>query len=143
MESFNELKSKRIAAAKKAGEASANKRLTIANNNVDQTLTNGQPLDKSIREDSIVEDSKENKSLFKPPTVVEVENYFLEVRGTKWNKEFCTKQAENFMSYYDSIGWKVGKNKMKIWKSAVSGWANRHDKDADAPLTPQRPKMVF
>lgn len=34
-------------------------------------------------------------------------------------------QSQRFFSYYDSNGWMVGKNKMKNWRSAVSGWVNR------------------
>ena len=31
--------------------------------------------------------------------------------------------AERFYSYYESNGWKVGKNPMKNWKAAVATWA--------------------
>lgn len=143
MESYNELKTKRIAAAKKAGEASANQRSTFVNKNVDATLTQRQPLDKTKGDKSIVDKTKENNSLFVPPSVGEIENYFLEIRGLVWNKPFCRIQAENFFNHYESIGWKVGKNKMKIWKSAVSGWANRHNKDADASISQSHSKVVF
>jgi hypothetical protein len=34
-------------------------------------------------------------------------------------------QSDRFFTYYDSNGWMVGKNKMKNWRSAVSGWLNR------------------
>ena len=30
--------------------------------------------------------------------------------------------AERFYNYYESNGWKVGKNKMKSWKAAVRNW---------------------
>ena len=30
--------------------------------------------------------------------------------------------AERFMDYYESNGWKVGKNSMKDWKATVRTW---------------------
>ena len=36
--------------------------------------------------------------------------------------------AQEFLDYYNANGWKVGKNSMKCWKSAVSGWLNRKRK---------------
>ena len=33
--------------------------------------------------------------------------------------------ADRFVSFYESKGWMVGKNKMKSWKAAVSGWIAR------------------
>ena len=37
--------------------------------------------------------------------------------------------AQHFWAYYESIGWKVGKNPMKDWKAAVRSW---HSKDRGA-----------
>lgn len=34
-------------------------------------------------------------------------------------------EAEKFFFYYESNGWRVGKNPMKCWKSALSGWRVR------------------
>ena len=36
-------------------------------------------------------------------------------------------EVEKFFNHYESQGWMVGKNKMKNWKSAMSGWKNRSD----------------
>ncbi len=35
------------------------------------------------------------------------------------------EQALLFFNYYESQGWKVGKNPMKQWKSAATGWLTR------------------
>jgi len=32
-------------------------------------------------------------------------------------------ESEKFIDYYESNGWKVGKNAMKNWKAAASNWA--------------------
>lgn len=55
---------------------------------------------------------------FKPPTLDEIKAYIQE-------KNLLYVSAERFYNYYESIGWKVGKNKMKSWKAAISGWNAR------------------
>lgn len=57
--------------------------------------------------------SKERKRFVKP-TVEEVKAY-CEERGNSID-------AEKFVAYYESNGWKVGKNSMKDWKAAVRTW---------------------
>jgi hypothetical protein len=42
-------------------------------------------------------------------------------------KEYCTERnnsvdPERFVNYYESNGWKVGKNPMKDWRAAVRTW---------------------
>lgn len=34
-------------------------------------------------------------------------------------------EVERFFLYYQSNGWKVGKNPMRCWKSALAGWRLR------------------
>lgn len=51
---------------------------------------------------------------FKKPTLQEVEEYCKE-RGNSVN-------AEQFIDFYESNGWRVGKNSMKDWKAAVRTW---------------------
>jgi hypothetical protein len=34
-------------------------------------------------------------------------------------------EAQKFFCYYGSNGWRVGKNKMRFWKVALSGWKLR------------------
>lgn len=55
---------------------------------------------------------KEKK--FKKPTLEEVKEYCKE-RNNNVN-------AEQFIDFYESNGWKVGKNPMKDWKAAVRTW---------------------
>lgn len=60
---------------------------------------------------------------FHPPDIAEVKAYFAEKGGTG-------AQAERFFSYYESNGWRVGKNPMKKWKAAASGWISRDKEQA-------------
>ncbi len=84
----------------------------------------------SIGKDSLVEDSikervkeKKTASRFSPPTIDEVKAYCLERNNHV--------DAERFIDYYTSNGWKVGKNPMKDWKAAVRTW-ERADKEKPA-----------
>ena len=52
---------------------------------------------------------------FVKPTEQEVSDFCREKGYTKVN-------AAQFIDYYESNGWMVGKNKMKDWKRTVSRW---------------------
>lgn len=54
---------------------------------------------------------------FSPPSAEEIEAYCEE-------KGFCI-DAERFVDYYASIGWRVGKNPMKDWRAAVRTWVKK------------------
>jgi len=58
--------------------------------------------------------SPELPKKFKIPTLEEVTDYCIE-RGN-------TIDAQNFIDFYASKGWMVGKNKMKDWKSCIHTW---------------------
>lgn len=66
---------------------------------------------------------KPKRRKFKAPSAEEVSEYAREYGHPQFN-------AAKFVDYYESIGWKVGKNPMKDWKAAVRGWINR-----DTPKT--------
>lgn len=51
------------------------------------------------------------------PTLEQIESYCLEK-----NLNF---DASKFFYYYESNGWKVGKNPMKNWKSAIASWMSK------------------
>lgn len=57
-------------------------------------------------------------SSFSKPSVEEIESYCRE-------KGYQHVDAEYFWNYYENVGWKVGKNRMKSWKLAVSNWEKR------------------
>ena len=49
------------------------------------------------------------------------------------------KESTLFFNYYESNGWKVGKNPMKNWKAAATGWLSRNGikkqrSEADFPV---------
>lgn len=51
------------------------------------------------------------------PTLAEVREYIAE-KGYRVD-------AEAFMAYYDSVGWRIGNKPMKSWRSALTTWERR------------------
>ena len=54
------------------------------------------------------------KGIFKKPTIIDI-------------KEYCTERknnvdSETFCHFYESKDWKIGKEKMKNWKSCIITW---------------------
>jgi hypothetical protein len=82
-----------------------------------------QPLPEKRRED-IRNESKIHplRKRFEKPTPEQVAEY-----GATLDPPFTRSQS--FIAYYESNGWKVGKNTMKDWRAAVRTW---HAKDAES-----------
>lgn len=57
--------------------------------------------------------NNKGKRFIKPELFV-IQNYFEEMGNLN--------EAEGFFNYYESNGWKVGKNPMKDWKAASRNW---------------------
>ena len=73
-------------------------------------------IDKRI-EDTIISSKKEKR--FVKPTIQEIQAHILE-KG-------YTFDAEAFYAFYESNGWKVGRNPMKNWKAACTTWAKKRN----------------
>ena len=102
-------------------------------------------LNKNDKNDKNVKNDKNDKKTnrFVPPTVDEVREYVIE-------KNYEYVNPDDFISFYESKGWMVGKNKMKNWKASVSGWNSRAkergDKKINMEITqelPERYKKIF
>lgn len=79
---------------------------------------------------------KRREKKFVKPSVEEVAEYadcFIKSRNLRLTGE--TFRAERFVSWYDSNGWKVGKNPMKDWKGAVRTWIFKDYVDDSATAT--------
>lgn len=79
---------------------------------------------------------KRRAKKFVKPTIPEVADYaegFIKSRNLRLTGE--TFRAERFVSWYDSNGWKVGKNPMKDWKGAVRTWIFKDYVDDSATAT--------
>ena len=94
-----------------------------------QSLTVGgkQSLPNNININNI-EDNKEYKKRFTPPTLKDVTEYCLERRNQI--------NPQQFVDFYTSKGWKVGNSPMKDWKASVRTWEQR-DTIKKPKLSPQ------
>ena len=86
--------------------------------NVEKEIEKEIEIDKEIEieceEENESCDSKPSRKRFNKPSSTEVREYCMERNNSV--------DPERFVDYYESNGWKVGKNPMKDWKAAVRTW---------------------
>lgn len=110
------------------------KALTACNVTCNTNVTQCNATDK-IREDKNRKDIEEEKekecksdkptrTRFVPPSLEDVQTYCRERQNDV--------DAQRFIDYYTSNGWKVGKNSMKDWKAAVRNWERTSTDKQDA-----------
>jgi hypothetical protein len=103
-----------------AGKRSAEKRANEKQRKATTVETRSTKSTDSVNVSVSVSDSEViNKGRFTPPSDIETVAYF-ESKGS------TAKEAEKFWFFYDAKNWMVGKNKMKKWQSAASGWISRN-----------------
>ena len=73
-------------------------------------------------------EKKRRSSVFVKPTLEECIAYANE-KGFNWD-------ASRFYNYYESNGWRVGRNPMKNWKAAMSNWNTKEPKYPQQSLFP-------
>lgn len=97
-----------------------NERYPTSNSNLQPqpATSNPQPATNSMA------DKPPARSRFTPPTVDEVRTYCAE-KG-------YVLDADRFVDYYTSNGWRVGKNPMKDWKAAVRTWNSKDSPKANS-----------
>ena len=59
---------------------------------------------------------------FTRPTVKEVEDYLLRQKECCLDALTARTQALRFFNYYESNGWRVGRNPMQNWQAAADNW---------------------
>lgn len=84
------------------------------------------PVQDRLGKDSIGNNSVGAKTKrFAPPTQEELDAY-CEKKGYTFN-------TKRFISYYESNGWKVGRNKMRSWRATADRWAMGTEKEQPKP----------
>ena len=78
-------------------------------------------------------DKPPTSARFCPPSVDDVKSYCIE-KG--YNID-----PQRFVDYYESIGWMVGKNKMKSWQAAVRTWASKEQEKVQ-PVEKKKPSIA-
>jgi len=96
-----------------------NPRVNPESNPVNPRLTHGVT-DREDREDKTekIQADKPPTSRFQKPTLDQL-NTEAALIG------LSAIEAEKFLNYYESNGWKVGKNPMKSWRAALRNWWSR------------------
>lgn len=69
------------------------------------------------------------RTRFVKPSLQEVAAYAASMHYTGFN-------ADRFLAYYESNGWKVGRNPMKDWKAAVRNWHAKDKAEAAPKMQP-------
>lgn len=87
-------------------------------NNTQTTL---EPTREATRQATTIKEDKNNKNTnntyrFQKPTIEDVRAYCQERNNNV--------DPNQWMDYYESNGWKVGRNPMKDWKACVRNWEN-------------------
>ena len=103
-----------------AQRESYERRCEINKTNRNESLRIVTNRDESSQEQEQEQNKKKKRvcgNKFRAPSIDEVQAYCNE-RGNKVN-------AEQFVSFYESKGWKVGNSNMKDWKAAVRTWEQR------------------
>jgi predicted phage replisome organizer len=71
-------------------------------------------IEKELELDSSAKSTTTKRKRFEKPSISDIKQYCMERNNNI--------DASQFFDYYESNGWKVGKNSMKDWKAAVRTW---------------------
>lgn len=104
------------------------------NPNQELLTTNHKPLTKEIADKPPAKAKR-----FVEPSLLDVQNYFLDKTNDRNQSGI---EGMKFHAYYESNGWKVGKNKMKSWQSAATGWIARNINQGNTNEANQRPNTA-
>jgi len=80
----------------------------------------------NVNED--INDNKSESKKFKKPELSEAQDYFRELGHVS--------EAQSFVDFYESNGWRVGRNPMKDWRAASRNWIKNKDKYGKQKIRP-------
>lgn len=102
--------------------------ITTQNTFTPETVTSIPPAVSNVPavQPPVQEEEKPKQKRFVKPTLQEItEVMAVKIRekyGSNVQDALINDQAENFLNYYESNGWRVGKNPMKNWHCAIGNW---------------------
>lgn len=88
----------------------------LCNGEIEKELEKEIEIDKEI--DNKCASTKQKRKRFVKPTISDIEQYCSEKN--------ISINAQQFIDYYESNGWKVGRNSMKDWQATVRRWASNN-----------------
>lgn len=126
LEAVNSKSVKARAAGKASGKARKNKGIEQTPNERsadDQRTLNHTEADTEadIDTDTQKREKPQKRKRFVRPSLSDVQQYIREIGGTT--------DGQQFIDFYESKGWKVGKNPMADWKACVRTWEKRNEAD--------------
>jgi len=96
----------------------------LSNNSIDYDSLSKTTIESELLKPKLkLKLSKERESRFAPPSLEEVTKYIFD---NHYNVD-----ASNFIDFYTSKGWLVGKSKMKDWRASVRTWQKRQTPKAN------------
>jgi len=98
---------------------SLSKKDTLSSKKIMPVINKDNELSSKKRHSIDIKDTIQKIGRFTPPSLSEVGEY-ISIMG-------YSVDAEAWCAFYESNGWKVGKNKMVSWKGAVATWAKRNE----------------
>jgi hypothetical protein len=95
------------------------KRREEKNSNTETQDANASTIPVVVKQDAASVNAPKNRSkAFEKPTVQQIIGYVQEIGSTV--------DAKSFWDYYESNGWRVGRNPMKDWRATVRQWQSRN-----------------
>jgi len=93
------------------------------------------PIEEKVKDNTTVinntiNTTKEERKRFTPPSREDIETFT--------NENQCHIDIDTFLDYYNSNGWKIGKNKMSDWKATVRNW---HRRDKGSGYSPKKQSL--
>ncbi len=99
-------------------------------NNRGTTEEQQSDTNKNDKNENNDKNEKKKEVAFAPPSLEEVKKYTEERKNSV--------NPQNFIDFYSSKGWMIGKNKMKDWRAAVRTWEGRETKESTMTVIPKR-----
>lgn len=96
-------------------------------------MTNERPA--SDQQATTNKNEKKERSIFKAPSFEDLKSFCLENN--------LDLNYNDFLNYYDSNGWMVGKNKMKDWKATARRWSKPKQEVIFDPLVEKARKYGY
>lgn len=97
----------------------------------DALVTRNLQVEEEVEVEKELKEIGTKRKRFAPPTLEDV--------AERCREMGYTVNPERFIAHYSANGWKVGRNAMKCWKSALAGWQTR---DNEKPQQSRRTSLA-
>jgi len=108
--------------------------------NVNDNVNDNDNLNHNLNVNLNVNENKKRNRFVKPQPK-EVYDYMIErshAVGNHWTEGKIRTEAQKFFNYYESNGWRVGKNPMSKWKACASNWMDNNKQTNNTNNNEQR-----